>query len=158
MRARGDSSAAGSNRNRLGPNYSTRIQKGLTFEHVTQVASARATDDLCTLHSPRVVLDLGHRARDRVEERRPAAAAVELGAGLVKRRAASGAAVDALPNRMIVLAVSVRSAMTLSEASWTDLLGVVLIILARASHLSALLTKDAELFLAQLSCKARRAR
>lgn len=95
--------------------------EALALEHVAQVAAAVGAHNLGARHAERAVLVAHDGAGDRVEVRRPPAARLELVVGLVQRRRAPRAGVDALR-------------------------GVVLVEGAGAGGLRALLAEDAELF------------
>lgn len=117
----------------------TRGREPFALEDMPQVPAACGASDLCAGHPKRMVFVASDGARNRctrargsavrhgrkacgtrtVEERRPAAPAVELGRALVQRRAAAGAGVHAV--------------------------GLVLVVLARAGGLGALLAEDTEL-------------
>lgn len=82
--------------------------------------SAIRTHNLRPLHAERAIHVPRHSTRDGIEERRPAAARLELLVRLVERSVAAGAGVDARG-------------------------GHVLVIFARVGSFGALLAKDAEL-------------
>lgn len=97
-----------------------RRRESLSLENVAQVTAAVGADDFRPDRTKASVLVSGHRARHAVEIRWPAAARVELVSGLVERRIACGAGVDAL-------------------------LGVVLVKLSSAGGFSSLFSKNSEL-------------
>lgn len=97
------------------------IPKPLAFENMPQMTSAVVTDNFGPHHAEARVGFLSYRTRHSVPKCRPSAARVEFMIGLVEWGLAAGAFIDA----------SVR---------------VVLVVLGRAGHFSALFTEDAELF------------
>ena len=94
--------------------------ESLALEYVAQVTTAVGAHNLRTSHAESAVLVPGDSPGDTVKVGRPAAAGAELVVGLVQRRIASGAGVDAL-------------------------LWVVLVKLASSGSLCTLLPQDAEL-------------
>lgn len=92
----------------------------LALEHMSEMATAAGAHDLGACHAKGAVLVADDGAGDAVKVGGPPAPGAELVAGLVQRRVAAGAAVDAL-------------------------LGVMLVVGARARGLGALFTEDTEL-------------
>lgn len=68
----------------------------LALEDMTQMTPAITTHNLRPLHPKRAIRMSGHRTRDRVKVRRPAAPGLEFMRGLVQRGVAAGAGEDAL--------------------------------------------------------------
>jgi len=97
----------------------------LALEHMSQVASTVAANDLCPLHAESAVGVSGHGARNGVEEGRPSATGLELMLGSVDGRVATCASVCAGGRG-------------------------VLVVLARERCFGAFLTEDSELLLVQL--------
>eukprot|EP00636_Phaeomonas_parva_P012632 CAMPEP_0118854134 /NCGR_PEP_ID=MMETSP1163-20130328/2462_1 /TAXON_ID=124430 /ORGANISM="Phaeomonas parva, Strain CCMP2877" /LENGTH=199 /DNA_ID=CAMNT_0006786811 /DNA_START=780 /DNA_END=1377 /DNA_ORIENTATION=+ len=109
--------------------------EALPLEHVAQVAIALGANDLRP--EAVLILDLGDGSGHTVVEGRPAAAAVELAAGVVERRAAASALVGAI--------LGVLGAELLLEVE-LQLVGRVL---AEAGRLRRLLAKHGELVRAE---------
>lgn len=84
------------------------------------MTAAVVASDLDPLHTPTPIRVPVDRARNSVEERRPAATTIEFGCCLVQRRVAPCACVDTI-------------------------FGVVLVVFTRTGHFSSLFTQDAEL-------------
>ena len=79
-----------------------RRRESLSLENMAQVAAAVGADDFRPYRTKASVLMSSHCARDAVEIRRPAAARAELVSGLVERRIACSAGVDALLGGVLV--------------------------------------------------------
>lgn len=97
-----------------------RRRESLSLENVAQVTATVGADDFRPDRTEASVLVSSHCARDAIEIGWPAAARVELVSGLVERRIACSAGVDAL-------------------------LGVVLVKLSSAGGFSALFSENSEL-------------
>lgn len=97
-----------------------RRRESLSLENMAQVTTAVGADDFRPDRTKAPVLVSSHRARHAVEIGWPAAARVEFVSGLVERRIARSAGVDAL-------------------------LGVVLVKLSSAGGFSALFSENSEL-------------
>ena len=93
----------------------------LALEHMSEMATAIGTHNLGACHAKGAVLVADDGPGDAVKVGGPPTSGAEFVAGLVQRRVAAGAAVDAL-------------------------LGVMLVVGARARSFGALFTEDAELF------------
>jgi hypothetical protein len=72
-----------------------RCRVSLALEHMSQVASAVAANDLCPLHAESAVGVSGYGARHGVKEGRPSAAGLELVLGSVNWCVAAGASICA---------------------------------------------------------------
>jgi hypothetical protein len=97
-----------------------RRRVALALEHMSQMASAVGAHDLGPLHSKGAIGVSGHGARNGIEERRPAAARLELLLCSVNGCIAAGASV--------------------STGAWG-----VLVVLARERRFGAFVTENAEL-------------
>ena len=84
-----------------------RRRVSLSLEHMSQMSSTVAANDLCPLHAERAVGVSCHSARDSVKERRPAAARLELVVGLVERSLAAGTNVSTLGGHVLVKVAAV---------------------------------------------------
>ena len=93
----------------------------LPLEHMPQMSSAIAAQDLRSRHAECAVCMSRHRTRNVIEIRRPATAGLELVGRFVERGIAAGAGVDAVR-------------------------GCVLVIFAGEGRFGALFAEDAELF------------
>lgn len=80
----------------------------LALENMAQMAAAVAAHDLGAGHAKGAVCMPRHRAGDRVEVGRPAAAGFELVRSLVERSGAGSARVDAARWHMFVVGTGVR--------------------------------------------------
>lgn len=80
-----------------------RRRVALSLKHMSQMSSTVAAHNLCPLHAECAVGVSSHCARNGVEERRPAAARLELVLSSVDRRIAAGASVGAGSRRVLVV-------------------------------------------------------
>lgn len=80
-----------------------RRRVAFALEHMSEVASAVGAHDLCPLHAESAVGVSGHCTRHGIEERRPAAAGLELVLSSVDGRIAAGASVGARAWRVLVI-------------------------------------------------------
>ena len=93
-----------------------RCRISFSLEHVPQMPTAIRADDLRPRHTKRVILMPRHSARQGVEIRGPSAAGREFVGGLVKRRTAASALVDAAGRGVfVVFACSGRLGAFLAE-------------------------------------------
>lgn len=99
--------------------------ESFALEDVSEMTAAVLASDLDSFHAPTPVRVSINGTWNGVEEGRPTATGIELGGRLVERRVTTCACVDTL-------------------------LGVMLVVLARSCHFSALLAKDAELLWVEL--------
>lgn len=84
----------------------------LALEHVAQMSTAVAANNLRPLHAEHLVLMPRHSTRDGVEESRPAATGLEFVGCFVEGRLAAGAGVDAIAGGggvMLIVFADVRS-------------------------------------------------
>lgn len=74
------------------------------LEDMPQMSTTGSARNLSSDHTMRAILMTGHSTGNGIEERRPPAAALELGSALVERCPAAGASVDALLAVLVIFA------------------------------------------------------